>query len=1330
MAQRNIDYGAYPDDGNANSIRDAFISTQENFTELFNLPQAGVSQLVGGAGITLTNPSGVTQTTLAGNVNVSANIYKITFQAGDPSNPASLGAQLLTFNGNTTATITTSNPGVIPDVILDISPNFLANFNVANLNVSNKATIGNSSSLYSNLNPPLVVLGANTVTGVPSGNIIADHFKATPTGRIVGNVSLRDTPYSNVGGIVYNALSPVPFLASQGIQVLTSDPDFFRYDASNFSLITSNLVANNITANGNISGTFVGNITGNVTVSGVDRGIVIKSNAGATTATSNIGGLSYYANGLFSILNTPTDFTNCAVTIANGSQLILSSTSNNFQVLNSTSSFDSTTGAIVTAGGVGVGGSLNVNSGILGNTLSIGNSAGNGGLGVMRVSANGETAIFSNSAVITGAESSTGSFRTVGGASVGNNLYVGSTTNSSNINTGAARIAGGVGISNNLNVGNTLGVSAVNIGTNAPNGGSPCVAISSSGVITITNADSGNLTNSNYSVRTSGGILANGDIRIAGGTVSTSTTTGALIVSGGVGIGGDLNIAGNVNFSSSSNTVSIASTQGTANAANGALTVGGGVGIGQGLHVNSFIAGNSLYIGNNAGGNGYTNAILTIGADGNISTTSTAVSLFGSNATSLAIGGQSTSLQIGASSGNLTIRNPNVVAGAAGTVSLYDTGITTGMNFAGSASTIRIGANSGTFTVQNPTVVGTQVVQNVFNSVATTVNAFGAASTLNMGNANSTLVLSASNVVGNSGQIVQFLFDSVATTVNAFGAASTINMGNANGTFRIRSNTIVGDTGQTQLSLFNTIANSVNAFGEANTIRFGAANSTMTVRSNVIVGGASQTSQDLFNTIVSTMNFAGTATNVNIGTSVDTNVQIGNGGSTGVVRILGTQNANSANFMGGALQVSGGAGFAKDVFIGGNLYLVGSSSNGTVSNTFIRINDTADSANSTDAAASLSTAGGVSVAKALNVGTNIRGNYLGVGGNAGGVGSGETISLFGNTTASNIETTAATFNIANSTAGVLNLGGQATTINVGQDSAGSKMLVRSPAVYGANTTQQLYDNVATTMYFARSASAISMGATSGTMTLQNPSIIGTQPTQNLFNSVATTLNIGGDATTVNIGNTSGTANIRNANVAIPGNLTVTQLATFSANANVVGNLNVTANANAGNMYTSTIYAPTWQGNLMTTGSNSNVGQITGNWSLTSGSRLNATYADLAEYYEADDHYPSGTVLLFDGDKEVTLSYQYDSHKVAGVVSTNPAYVMNTTLHAEHTVMLALQGRVPTKVIGPVQKGDLMVSAPNGYAAANNNARAGTIIGKALQDFKGDKGVIEIVIGKV
>lgn len=1532
MAQRNIDYGAYPDDGNANSIRDAFIATQENFTELFNIPQAGVSQLVGGAGITLTNPSGTIATQLSGNVNVSANIYKITFQAGDPSNPSSLGAQLLTFNGNTMATINASNPGSIPDVILDINSNFLANFNVANLTVSNRATIGNSSSLYSNLNPPLVVIGANTVNSIPSGNIVADHFKTTPTGRVVGNVSLRDTPYSNVGGIVYNALSPVPYLASQGIQVLTTDPDFLRYDAANFSLLTPNLVANNITANGNISGTFVGNITGNITVSGIDRGLVIKSNAGATTANANSGALTYAANGLFSILNTPTDFTNAAITVANSSQIIITSTANNFQVLNTTSSFDSTTGAIVVTGGVGIGGSLNVGTGIFGNSLGIGNSAGNGGLASFTVASNGEMATSSNSAVLIGFESSTGSFRTVGGISVGNNLYVGSANNSSNTNTGAVRIAGGVGIGANLYVGDMLGVAQVTIGANAPNGGSPCVAVSTTGVITITNNFSGNINTSNYSIRTDGGILANGNVRISAIDQANSTTTGSFITAGGAGIGGNLYVGGNTVYTSITGTFAINSIQGSANSANGAFTVAGGAGIGERLHVGSSVAANSLYIGNNAGGNGFANAVVSISPTGVIETTSNSTSLFPNNASTLNFALGSSSLTIGATTGNTQIRTPNIIGYPLNsTQSLFDSATTSTMNFAGNSSTIRIGANSGTLTLQNPTIVGTSSTQNVFNTVTTFVNAFGAASLINMGASNATMILSASNVVGSAGQTTQLLFDSVATTVNAFGAASSINMGAANSTLMLRSNTIVGDSGQTSLSLFNTIANTVNAFGQANTLNIGAANSTLTLRSNTVVGAAGQTTQNLYDTVTATMNFAGNATSINLGASVDPNVTIGNGGGTGVVLIRGTQNATNNSYLSGALQVAGGGGFAKDVFIGGNLYLVGNSSNGTISNTIITITNTSDSANSVDTSASFSTAGGVSIAKSLNVGSNVRANYLGVGSNAGGVGSGESIALFGDSTQSNIETTAATFNIVNDTAGIVNLGGQATTLNIGQNSAGSKMLIRNPAVYGANTLQQLYDNVATTMFFARSASTLTMGATSGTATIQNPTLIGTQTTQNLYNTTAVTLNIGGESTSINLGNvsgtmtlrnpiivgsqitqnlfntvattinfgnaatainvgantgtvtisnptvvgtetginlwnttsttvnafgaattieigaatgntninhnldvdgnvnidggsltvstanfnianttattiyfggqatnvfigastgnttvnnnlvlgadldvvggdittnqtsfnvintnattvnafgaattlvlgsTSGTANIRNATVNMPGNLNVTQLATFSANANVTGNLNVTANANvtanvnAGNVNSNGQLggaSATLYGTTLTTGGSGTAGTITGNWSLSGGSKLNATYADLAEYYESDDEYPSGTVLLFDGDKEVTLSYEYDSTKVAGVVSTNPAYVMNATLEAPHTVMLALQGRVPTKVRGPVKKGDLMVSAPNGFAAANNQARAGTIIGKALQNFDGDKGVIEIVIGKM
>jgi hypothetical protein len=151
--------------------------------------------------------------------------------------------------------------------------------------------------------------------------------------------------------------------------------------------------------------------------------------------------------------------------------------------------------------------------------------------------------------------------------------------------------------------------------------------------------------------------------------------------------------------------------------------------------------------------------------------------------------------------------------------------------------------------------------------------------------------------------------------------------------------------------------------------------------------------------------------------------------------------------------------------------------------------------------------------------------------------------------------------------------------------------------------------------------------------------------------------------------------------------------------------------------------------LLTTGANTTAGTITGNWSLSAGSRLTATYADIAEKYAADATYIPGTVLIFGGDQEVTLANAFDSTKVAGVVSTNPAYSMNSVLEAEHVAEIALQGRVPCKVIGPIEKGDLMVSASNGHATANNDARAGTIIGKALENFTGDFGIIEVAVGR-
>jgi hypothetical protein len=119
---------------------------------------------------------------------------------------------------------------------------------------------------------------------------------------------------------------------------------------------------------------------------------------------------------------------------------------------------------------------------------------------------------------------------------------------------------------------------------------------------------------------------------------------------------------------------------------------------------------------------------------------------------------------------------------------------------------------------------------------------------------------------------------------------------------------------------------------------------------------------------------------------------------------------------------------------------------------------------------------------------------------------------------------------------------------------------------------------------------------------------------------------------------------------------------------------------------------------------------------------------LAENYVGDQTYEPGTVVHFGGEQEVTVCDADMCTRVAGVVSTNPAYLMNTTQPGEHIVPVALTGRVPTKVTGTVSKGDMMVSAGNGRARAETNPRVGSVIGKALANSEGDA-VIEVVIGK-
>jgi hypothetical protein len=126
-----------------------------------------------------------------------------------------------------------------------------------------------------------------------------------------------------------------------------------------------------------------------------------------------------------------------------------------------------------------------------------------------------------------------------------------------------------------------------------------------------------------------------------------------------------------------------------------------------------------------------------------------------------------------------------------------------------------------------------------------------------------------------------------------------------------------------------------------------------------------------------------------------------------------------------------------------------------------------------------------------------------------------------------------------------------------------------------------------------------------------------------------------------------------------------------------------------------------------------------------GTASSAQFADLAEKYESDEELEAGTVVCFGGEKEITACEQEAHHSVAGVISTDPAYMMNAGAEGQY---VALTGRVPTKVTGPVAKGDLLVSSSvKGHAKADNNAQAGRIIGKAVGSNEAGESVIEVLV---
>lgn len=133
-----------------------------------------------------------------------------------------------------------------------------------------------------------------------------------------------------------------------------------------------------------------------------------------------------------------------------------------------------------------------------------------------------------------------------------------------------------------------------------------------------------------------------------------------------------------------------------------------------------------------------------------------------------------------------------------------------------------------------------------------------------------------------------------------------------------------------------------------------------------------------------------------------------------------------------------------------------------------------------------------------------------------------------------------------------------------------------------------------------------------------------------------------------------------------------------------------------------------------------------------GTATSAQYADLSERYHADAAYAPGTVVVLGGVNEITISTQASDKHVAGVISTAPGFRLNDDAGTDAThPHVALRGRVPVKVIGPVARGDLLVtSSTPGHAQTSEEdfPHYSVIIGKAITSFEDTgPGMVEVLV---
>ena len=425
---------------------------------------------------------------------------------------------------------------------------------------------------------------------------------------------------------------------------------------------------------------------------------------------------------------------------------------------------------------------------------------------------------------------------------------------------------------------------------------------------------------------------------------------------------------------------------------------------------------------------------------------------------------------------------------------------------------------------------------------------------------------------------------------------------------------------------------------------------------------------------VGNMNFAGGDTIFINGSPVQTAATAFNGGTVSLATTFACTSPSTSTTT-GAVVITGGLGVAGNVYLA-NLIVPNSGS--IYGNIFGNVTMPAQPLiTSVGTLTSLSMSGTIT---ALNINPNTNTTYS--------LGSGT----------SNRWSKIWTFDIDMSgtlTGGVVNSTGGTHTGNIAINTSGAAALTTTTAV---------------ATVFNQNATTIRIGAGGTTEFDSN-----TQSTSTTTGAVIIQGGVGIATGQLNIGGASGRSiTTTTGNVVFDGSTPSTSATTGQLV--VKGGIGI-----SGNVFTSGWIVPT-------ANTSQNLGSSTNWWNTFYGVSVQAQYADLAEKYSADGEYPPGTVVVFGGSQEITVTDAFADVRVAGVISSNPAYLMNATASG---LPVALRGRVPVQVMGAVSKGDLLVTALQpGFAQSvgQNNSYGAAVFAKSLvTDGSNGSKIIEAVI---